>query len=224
MHARYYSPNLGRFLSVDPAGGSVGSSQSWNRYSYVLNNPLNLVDPDGEESYLVSRPLEMMPGQYAHCFIATHAAFPGDPNAIIVSYGQRDDWTMGIVDLNTRNEASRDTHQTDVDAWASMRQGNPDVAARHIPAEDHVVLENAFAVMENQDYSAATSVGGIPPGSYVETGLNSNSAAVAVAEESAGQNMHPPGHRTAAGQSKSSKVQFDRDGDGLPDERNYTGR
>ena len=46
MHARYYSPNLGRFLSVDPVGGKVGSSQSWNRYSYVTNNPLVFVDPD----------------------------------------------------------------------------------------------------------------------------------------------------------------------------------
>lgn len=48
MHARYFSPNLGRFLSVDPVGGEIGSSQSWNRYSYVRNNPLNMVDPTGE--------------------------------------------------------------------------------------------------------------------------------------------------------------------------------
>ena len=47
MHARYFSSNLGRFLSVDPVGGEVGSSQSWNRYSYALNNPLVLVDPTG---------------------------------------------------------------------------------------------------------------------------------------------------------------------------------
>jgi len=47
MHARYFSPNLGRFLSVDPIGGEVGSSQSWNRYSYVLNNPLTHTDPHG---------------------------------------------------------------------------------------------------------------------------------------------------------------------------------
>jgi len=50
MHARYYNPNLGRFLSVDPVGGTVGISQSWNRYGYVLNNPLNLVDPFGLEA------------------------------------------------------------------------------------------------------------------------------------------------------------------------------
>lgn len=50
MHARYYSPDLGRFLSVDPVGGTVGSSQSWNRYSYVENNPIGFVDPRGEAS------------------------------------------------------------------------------------------------------------------------------------------------------------------------------
>ena len=47
MHQRYYSNQLGRFVSVDPIGGSVGSSQSWNRYSYVLNNPIKFIDPKG---------------------------------------------------------------------------------------------------------------------------------------------------------------------------------
>jgi len=48
MHARYCSPWAGRFLSTDPVGGTPGLPQSWNRYSYVRNNPLNLVDPTGE--------------------------------------------------------------------------------------------------------------------------------------------------------------------------------
>jgi RHS repeat-associated protein len=52
MHARYYSSNLGRFLSVDPVGGKVGSSQSWNRYAYVQNNPLKYTDPDGEWAHI----------------------------------------------------------------------------------------------------------------------------------------------------------------------------
>jgi RHS repeat-associated protein len=49
MHARHYDPNLGRFLSVDPTWDSAHLSmpQSWNRYSYVVNNPVNLTDPDG---------------------------------------------------------------------------------------------------------------------------------------------------------------------------------
>ncbi|MCH9646649.1 MAG: hypothetical protein K0U98_00345 [Deltaproteobacteria bacterium] len=47
MHARYYTPHLGRFASVDPVSGSVGESQSWNRYTYVRNNPIRSLDPDG---------------------------------------------------------------------------------------------------------------------------------------------------------------------------------
>jgi RHS repeat-associated protein len=45
--ARYYSSRLGRFLSTDPLGGSIGSLQSHNAYAYVVNNPLNFVDPLG---------------------------------------------------------------------------------------------------------------------------------------------------------------------------------
>jgi RHS repeat-associated protein len=47
MHARYYSPGVGRFLSVDRHLGHADAPQSWNRYSYALNNPISLLDPDG---------------------------------------------------------------------------------------------------------------------------------------------------------------------------------
>ena len=47
--ARYYSSTQGRFTSADPmlASGRPAVPQSWNRYTYVLNSPLVLVDPDG---------------------------------------------------------------------------------------------------------------------------------------------------------------------------------
>jgi RHS repeat-associated protein len=49
MHARYYDLKMGRFLSPDPVLDSVflQAPRTWNRYSYVANNPLNLVDPTG---------------------------------------------------------------------------------------------------------------------------------------------------------------------------------
>ena len=49
MHARHYDPNLGRFLSVDPVLGNLIQPQSWNRYAYVFNNPVNFIDPTGME-------------------------------------------------------------------------------------------------------------------------------------------------------------------------------
>ncbi|MGH2628036.1 MAG: RHS repeat-associated core domain-containing protein, partial [Anaerolineales bacterium] len=50
MHARFCSPLTGRFLSVDRSGASPDPArpQSWNRYTYSLNNPLKYVDPDGQ--------------------------------------------------------------------------------------------------------------------------------------------------------------------------------
>ncbi|HEY2974614.1 MAG TPA: DUF4214 domain-containing protein, partial [Pyrinomonadaceae bacterium] len=47
--ARYQSNLQGRFTSVDPLGASaiVADPQSFNRYSYVNNNPTNVTDPSG---------------------------------------------------------------------------------------------------------------------------------------------------------------------------------
>lgn len=48
MNGRLYDPVLGRFLSPDNHVQLPGDSQSFNRYSYCLNNPLKYVDRDGE--------------------------------------------------------------------------------------------------------------------------------------------------------------------------------
>jgi RHS repeat-associated protein len=45
--ARYYDPKIGRFLSADPLIGDIGDPQSFNRYSYVENNPIKYIDPTG---------------------------------------------------------------------------------------------------------------------------------------------------------------------------------
>ncbi len=47
MNGRVYDPELGRFLSADPNVQAAENSQSYNRYSYVLNNPLKYTDPSG---------------------------------------------------------------------------------------------------------------------------------------------------------------------------------
>lgn len=44
---RYYDPELGRFISPDPFIGQPGDPQNHNRYSYVINNPVNGIDPSG---------------------------------------------------------------------------------------------------------------------------------------------------------------------------------
>lgn len=48
--ARYYNNRLGRFMSVDPLGGSEMDPQSLNGYSFVVNNPTNFADPSGKKN------------------------------------------------------------------------------------------------------------------------------------------------------------------------------
>ncbi len=47
MRARWYDPAIGRFISPDPIIPEPTNPQSFNRYSYVYNNPIKYTDPSG---------------------------------------------------------------------------------------------------------------------------------------------------------------------------------
>ncbi|WP_249199207.1 RHS repeat domain-containing protein [Photobacterium sp. GJ3] len=47
MNGRMYDATLGRFVSADTFIQAPDNSQSFNRYSYVLNNPMKYNDPSG---------------------------------------------------------------------------------------------------------------------------------------------------------------------------------
>ena len=48
IRARYYSPELGRFITKDLLTGKDGDGQSLNRYVYAVNNPVRYIDADGK--------------------------------------------------------------------------------------------------------------------------------------------------------------------------------
>ncbi len=51
MNGRIYDPLIGRFMSADPFIQSPENLQGYNRYAYVLNNPLAFTDPSGYFSF-----------------------------------------------------------------------------------------------------------------------------------------------------------------------------
>jgi len=69
--ARMYDPTIGRFVQPDTLVPSAGSSQAWNRYAYVNNNPINFTDPTGNCA------------GYSWCYIPTNP--PGSPTTTPVT-------------------------------------------------------------------------------------------------------------------------------------------
>jgi RHS repeat-associated protein len=47
LNGRIYDPLFGRMMSADPTVPDPLNAQSWNRYSYVGNDPLTFTDPNG---------------------------------------------------------------------------------------------------------------------------------------------------------------------------------
>ena len=47
MRARYYAPELRRFINADILAGDIASGITLNRYAYANGNPVSMIDPKG---------------------------------------------------------------------------------------------------------------------------------------------------------------------------------
>ncbi|MGH1336865.1 MAG: RHS repeat domain-containing protein [Aureispira sp.] len=50
--ARYYDARVGRWWGIDPLSQKF---TEWSPYNFVTNNPINIIDPDGRDTFLVRR-------------------------------------------------------------------------------------------------------------------------------------------------------------------------
>jgi RHS repeat-associated protein len=74
MRGRMYDPDLKRMMSADPRVTLPLYGQSWNRYSYVFNSPLNFRDPTGFDGEGAGAP---DPGPPPYVSEDTHTYGPG---------------------------------------------------------------------------------------------------------------------------------------------------
>jgi len=91
MNARYYLPEIGRFISADTIVPEPGNPQSFNRYSYGFNNPVKYTDPSG------------------------HIACPHVLNSNVCSISQDFDSTVEVLKVDTPRvqPAPSDNDQTE---------------------------------------------------------------------------------------------------------------
>jgi uncharacterized protein RhaS with RHS repeats len=88
MQQRYYDPQVGRFLSIDPAASSVGN---FNRFWYANDDPYRFNDPDGRSPFPAEMTREMN-----QAFHDQAAQF----SATVREYAPRvAEGVMGIVDV-----------------------------------------------------------------------------------------------------------------------------
>ena len=201
--ARYYDPEIGRFISEDPLGFIAGV----NFYTYVENNPLGFNDPFGLLSYLVSRPLAGLAGLTGgtHNFVVTGADFIGQVGAPVNSFGKTDNGNLGRVTNQTTNNFSRTTSRDDIRFWETLQPESSNVTL--LDAPDALVQAYADNLIENRPYSLVPVVSNL----FNENGdsANSNSAAQAIANISTGTEVDiPNGFRVSPGAGQSELIEF----------------
>lgn len=120
--ARYQSPTQGRFTSVDPLGASatVLDPQSFNRYSYVNNNPTNLTDPTGMMTQVDA---SMSYGDVAGLWAGGSLAFGGPETGqsiIAAAAAGRDQAVADTIKANGLNDALRKGKITPFQAFLAV--------------------------------------------------------------------------------------------------------
>ena len=89
--ARYYDPLIGRFISADTIISNPWNPQSFNRYSYCLNNPLKYIDPSGHD-------MEEAADAYYRDLCEENGIDPSSHTAIFIG---PDGNVIGTVDIPT---------------------------------------------------------------------------------------------------------------------------
>ncbi|OOG49138.1 hypothetical protein B0E50_06995 [Rhodanobacter sp. C01] len=122
MQARYYDPAIGRFISVDPIVPTAGNAFNFNRYTYVNNNPINHIDPNGKclEDLCIGEA------------IAACAATPCGTAVVAAGAALVATLTVRAV----QNTAPTAHHNDDAPAPTAKPADAPAPAAKPVPASD----------------------------------------------------------------------------------------
>lgn len=201
-------------LTYDPLAAPRLLTTRKTLYTYTGNDPIDMADPTGNDSFVVARLLDSPVG-YAfvgHAFVVTNARYVGDPQARIYSFGKLANGNMGNVsDPSRAADISAPTSHSDAVAWANLGVRAAALAANadisRVDAPDDIVDKVAQSVSENRTYAL------IP---ITKNEANSNSAAFAVGDEAdqiakKSPNAHvdrTPFNLALPGQSSSPRVDF----------------
>ena len=125
MNARYFAPYLNRFISADTLVPDPANPQSYNRYSYVLNSPLNFRDPSGHNPVCNHDGSICSDGAYDDRQPPTYDSRDGLP-------------PVPVVEIIYREDGSFDAERT----WAGL--GDVELLARLMLSEESYKILDPF--------------------------------------------------------------------------------
>ena len=152
MNGRLYDPKLHRFLMPDNNLQDPSNSQNYNRYAYVLNNPLMNIDPSGEEG----GPGDGggIPNNCANCGMTnTQQSVIGNTLLFV-----KDNWG-DIKDWSNRNLNFND--------WSSAYHTGMNFVEKNIESAVGFIFKNIFSLMGLQNVLGGGSENKAPTPIYV---------------------------------------------------------
>ncbi|MFN0140404.1 MAG: RHS repeat domain-containing protein [Pyrinomonadaceae bacterium] len=161
--ARMYENRFGRFTAIDPllASGKSANPQTFNRFLYVRNNPINLIDPSG----LCDAPAGLKPGQVGICFEAFIKASRIGPGGI----GHGDGRTFSGDDASlTARVTVWAIVSTDENTYSAVKSGEkigPSLVGNdNKNAEPDVPLQSPIALQGKADTNVTATNNGMVKG------------------------------------------------------------
>ena len=106
MRARYYSPELRRFVNADVIAGSISNAVTLNRYAYANGNPVSNIDPFGLEAERGNQEIfdsileEINSALKIFCLSSTINGYKGEVYVGLTKYYYEISGTLGEGDIN----------------------------------------------------------------------------------------------------------------------------
>lgn len=150
MNGRVYDPLLGKFMSGDPLITDPMNGQRYNRYSYVLNNPTNLVDPTG---FCETTTGSNICGGGAGG--SKLEIIPGDP------YGTEKYWVGNLIEslIETKGQQGSASARTEAaEKGVKGRKISPDDPEAPLTDSDKSVLRDGLAAQQAMAKAMLTSL------------------------------------------------------------------